>query len=128
MRMRLMVIGRGVIGLAVAGGMGCRPSDVLSVPAPAGVVSTAALQSQGGAESAFNGAKGQLFNAADGPYYSGLLVWSGLLTDEFTFSGFTEAPYYANIDARETVGGAGFYEAADDAWGAVLTARSALLV
>ena len=69
--------------------MGCRPSDVLSVPAPAGVVASGALQKPAGAESAFNGAKAQLFSAAAGESYSSLLEWSGLLTDEFTFSGFS---------------------------------------
>jgi hypothetical protein len=110
--------------------MGCRPGDVLSVPAPAGVVGGSTLQNQIGAESAFNGAKGQLFNAADGKYNSnGLLMWSGLLTDEFTFSGFAFFAFYgANIDARVTEGGAAFTEGGDGPWGSLLLARSGLLV
>jgi hypothetical protein len=91
------------------------------------VVASAALQSQAGAESVFNGAKAQLFTAADQPF-NGLLTWSGLLTDEFTFSGFTYFASYANIDARLTAVAGGFNESGDAPWGNLLQARSALLV
>src|ERR1700691_4123871 len=115
-----------VIGLALTCAAWCRPIDVLSVPAPVGVLASSTLQNQTGAESAFNGAKGQLFNAADGNFE--LLQWSDQLTDEFTLSDFTNDAEYANIDARVTTGGGGFDEPGDTPWGNLLTARSALLL
>ena len=121
--MRLMAL---VLTAAAMGG--CRPSDVLSVPASAGVIAGGTLASQDGAESDFRGAKGQLFAAAAGQPYAGLLAWTGLLTDEFTFGGFSYYGFYANIDARMTVGDAEFSESADAPWGNLLQARSALLV
>ncbi len=113
-----------VVLLAVA----CRPGDVLNVPAPAGVLGSTALQNQTGAEGTFNAAKAQLFGAADGWWYNGVLTWSELLTDEFRFSGFTiYATYAANVDARMTGGGGGFQEEVDFAWGNLSQARSGLL-
>src|ERR1700691_3520585 len=117
-----------VIGLALTCAAWCRPIDVLSVPAPAGALASSALHNQTGAESAFNGAKGQLFSAADGPSSTGLLTWSGLLTDEFTFSGFTYFASYANVDARMTTFHGGFAELGDFAWEDLLQARATLLL
>ncbi len=120
----------GAIGLAALAMMACRPSDVLSVPVPAGVLASSALQNQSGAEGAFNAAKAQLFEAADGnPDRNSLLMWSGLLTDEFTFSQFVGGiATEANIDARVTAGGGGFLESGDAPWGSLLHARSALVL
>jgi hypothetical protein len=85
-----------------------------------------ALQSQTGAEGAFDVAEGQLFSALDG---SGNVVeWASLLTDEFTFSGFSYNAPQANVDARTTAGGGGFQEPGDSPWGQLLQARSALLL
>jgi hypothetical protein len=112
---------------ALAGIAGCRPADVLSVPAPAGVQTVGALQSQTGAEEAFNGAKGQLFNAADGGGNGGLLDWTGMLTDEFTAVVASE-PDYTNVDARITVGGGGYGEGGDFPWTTLLQARSSLVL
>jgi hypothetical protein len=124
MRMR-----SGVLGLLVTGLAACRPSDILSVPPPAGVVPSGGLANQSGAENAFAGAKGQLFTALDGAYSGGLLSWSELLTDEFTFSGFAFDGYNAGVDARITAGGGGFFEfTTDSPWGALLQARSAVLL
>ncbi len=114
------------LGLATLGVVGCRPGDVLSVPPPAAVLGSSTLQNQNGATGAFNAAKAQLFSAADGGY-SGLLTWSELLTDEFTFSGFQQTSVFANIDARTTTGGGGFFEQEDFAWQRLLQARSRLL-
>ncbi len=119
-----------MLGLLVVGA-GCRPGDVLSVPGPAGVLTTSAVQSQVGAEGAFNAAKANLFAAADGNWHSansGLLTWQELLTDEFTFSAVARHANVANIDARLTAGGGGFTEPGDFAWPHVMQARSALLV
>ncbi len=119
----------GSVGVTVLALAACRPSDVLRVPAPAGVVSSSALQNQGGADGALDAAKVQLFAAADGNFsYGGLLAWNGLLTDEFTFSGFSVWGAYANPDARETVGRVGFQEAGDYAWQNLLRARSSLVL
>ncbi len=118
----------GMLGMLVWGVVGCRPSDVLSVPVPAGVLPSSALQNQTGAEGSFNAAKGQLFSAADGFYSKGLLMWSELLTDEFAYSEFSHFSVFANIDARMTAGGGGFSEIGDLPWRYLLQARSALLV
>jgi hypothetical protein len=106
---------------------GCRPADVLSVPAPAGVQTLGALESQTGAEEAFNGAKGQLFYAADGGGNQGLLDWTGMLTDEFTAVVAAE-PDYANVDARFTVGGGNYGEGGNFPWTALLQARSSFVL
>ncbi len=119
-----------VLGLFVMALPGCRPGDVLSVPAPLGVQAGGVLANQAGAESVFNGAKGQFFYAADGPYYVSPLMWTGLLTDELAFSGYAFYGVFAGVDARVTAAGGGFYSEfyTDDAWGGLLHARSALLV
>ncbi len=117
----------GAIGLVALAFGACRPSDVLSVPVPAGVIGSAAIRNQTGAEGVFNAAKAQLFSAADGTYYYGLLTWTGLLSDEFVFSGFSGYAHYANMDARVTVGSGGFYEIGDYPWQYLLQARSGLL-
>jgi hypothetical protein len=124
--MRQRLIGFGLVTLAVVGVMNCRPSDVLSVPAPAGVVANSALQSQSGAEGIFNVAKGQLFAAAGAS--GGLFAYSGLLSDEFIFSGFSGGGYGANIDARMTTAARGLGEYGDYPWVALLAARSSLLL
>ncbi len=121
---RAAIFGLGL--LLVAGG--CRPSDVLSVPAPAGVSSTASLQNQSGAEGALNGGKGALFHALTkgGTSVPGLLQPIELLTDEFQFD-FIDGSRGVNLDARLTAGGAGFGEISDYAWQGLLQARAALL-
>ena len=53
-------------------------------------------------------------------------MWSGLLTDEFAFSGFTDWGPYANVDARSTAAGAGFREGGDWPWEYLLEARTSL--
>jgi hypothetical protein len=125
--MRLRLGGLGLVAMAVM--VGCRPSDVLSVPAPAGVLASSTLQNQSGAESVFNGAKAQLFSAADGDLV-GLLELSGWLTDEFIFSGFSRSGdvVSANVDARETAAFGQYREDADVPWQNLLQARSSLLL
>jgi hypothetical protein len=119
----------GILGLvATITAAGCRPSDVLSVPAPAGVIASGTLANQAGAESNFGGAKGQFFYAADGDFFTGLLTWSSLLADEFTFSGFSSFASFANVDARITASTGGFEESGDRPWGYLLQARSGLLL
>ncbi len=115
----------GVIGITILAGAGCRPSDILRVPAPAGVLPSSAVQSQAGAESVFNGAKAQVFNAVGS--YNGLFAYGGLLTDEFTRGAFSFGAWDANIDARITVGRVGFQESGDLAWVYLVQARSALV-
>jgi hypothetical protein len=126
--MRQRLRGLGLVALTGVGVVSCRPSDVLSVPAPAGVIASSALQNQSGAEGVFNVAMAQLFSAADRS--SGLLEQSGWLTDEFRFSGFT-ASYEANkanVDARVTTASRGFDEGGDGPWENLLQARSSLLL
>src|ERR1700683_1493571 len=101
-RLRLGV----VTAFVVMGSAGCRPSDVLSVPPPSGQAASSSLQNRAGAESAFNGAQAQLVGAVDGSF--NLLELSGLLTDEFTFTGFDNYSNVANINARITAQIPGF--------------------
>ncbi len=115
-----------IVVLGVVGVGACRPSDVLSVPGPAGALTSSTVHSQAGAESALDGARAQLFLAVDGNF-QGLLTWSELLTDEFTFSGFTIFGSFANVDARMTAGGRRFQESVDSPWEYLLRARSSLL-
>jgi hypothetical protein len=117
----------GACGLAVGTGvMGCRPSDVLSVPPPAGVTPSSVYQNQSGAEGLLVVGKAQVFQGlAQG--FSGLLQWGGLLGDEFTWAYFGNDPSAANIDARVTVGTGGFQESGDAAIQLLLKGRLTLL-
>jgi hypothetical protein len=108
--------------------VGCRPRDVLSVPAPAGVTASSTLQSQAGAESAFNTARFQTFNGLVGSFTNGLLLWTEVLTDEFTWSSFSGDAFVVNIDARMTAPGNGNDAVDDGAWQNVLTGRSSLVL
>ncbi len=117
-----------VVVLGAFASAACRPSDVLSVPAPAGVISSGALQSQSGAEGALSAAKAHLFAAADGVSGTGLLEWTLLLSDEGTLTGLVDWGRDANVDARNTVGGGVFVEDWDTPWGLLLQARLALVV
>jgi hypothetical protein len=122
-----------MMGLAT-GTLGCRPSDVLSVPPPIGSIGSTTLQNVAGAESEFLGAMAQLFQAVAGP--NNLLQNSGWLTDEFRWPGGNN--YYAtsaNIDARYTALSSSayhisssFYEAGDGPLQMLLTSRSSLLL
>ncbi len=115
-----------VVAVSAAVALGCRPSDVLSVPAPAGAVASGTLQSQAGAESAFNTARFQTFNGLVG-YFGGTLVeWTEALSDEFTWSSFSQNGIFANVDARLTAPFGGFYPNVDGGWEGVLAGRSSL--
>ncbi len=118
-----------VVGCGLAGGAGlvaCRPSDVLSVPPPAGVTPSTVYQNQTGAEGLLGHGKAQVFQGlSEG--LSGVLQWSGLLGDEFTWSFFSFAANFANIDARVTVGTKGFLESGDQPIQTLLGGRLTLL-
>ncbi len=128
--MRQRLGGLGLVAMAAVGVVSCRPSDVLSVPAPAGVLASSTLQNQSGAESEFNSAKAQVFYAADGFYGYGVLGSSELLTDEFTFSAFSifGDVINANVDARETAAFGGFRELGDYPWRGILQARAGMVL
>ncbi len=126
-RWGVIAIGGCVWGFG-AGLVACRPSDVLRVPPPAGVIPSSVYQNQAGAEGLFTAGKGQVFHGlAGGMDSKGLLPWSGLLGDEFTWSLFTYDAYYSNIDARVTVGTKGFVESGDAPLGTLLQGRLTLL-
>jgi hypothetical protein len=119
---------RSVLVLATVGGVvGCKPSDILSVPAPIGVQASGAMQSQAGAESALGGAEGQLFTSLDAYQSYGLLPWAELLTDEFTYV-IGAGPGGANVDARRTRAFAHFGEGGDTPWPGLLQARSSFVL
>ncbi len=103
----------------------CRPSDVLSVPPPAGVTPSSVYQNRTGAEALFADGKVQLFQALAG--FNGLFEWSGDLADEFKWTFFLYASSFANIDARVTTGGSGFQESGDGAIQQLLRARLTLV-
>ncbi len=108
----------------------CRPSDVLTVPPPSGVTGSSALQNQAGAEGLLTQGRAQAFQGLAESFSgtgTGLLQWSNLLADEFTWDFFSFAAGDANIDARITVGGAGYVEAGDQAIQLLLKARLTLL-
>ncbi len=119
-----------IVGVMVAYGvLGCRPSDVLSVPPPAGVTVSAAYQNQIGAEGLFTNGKAAVVQglvAGRGPA-AGLLQWGGLLGDEFTYTFFTYHAAYANVDARVSIGTNGFREGGDQALQTLLKGRLTLL-
>jgi hypothetical protein len=126
------VIRSGVLAMLALGGVGlvgCRPSDVLSVPPPVGVIGSTTLANAAGAESELAGATAQLFVGIAGE--TNLVQLSGLLTDEFGWSWYTGVPQVASIDARITAVtelGATFSEWGDQPLSALLAARSSLLV
>ncbi len=112
---------------AVAGGLlACRPSDVLSVPPPAGVTPSSAYQNQSGAEALFSDGKAQVFQGV-AESAIGVLQWSGLLGDEFVWASYSNAASEANVDARVTVGTKGFLESGDRPIAALLHSRLTLL-
>ncbi len=116
-----------IVAAAGAAG-GCRPSDVLTVPPPAGVIASSAAASQAGAESAYLVAKADLFRYIAGQFFFGLLTWSEFVTDEFTFAGFSGYGPYANIDARITTQTGGFTESGDQPLQGIMTSRASLLL
>ncbi len=119
-------VGRVAVALAGAGLIACRPSDVLRVPPPAGVTPSSAYQSQLGAEGLLADGKAQVFQGiAEG--VSGVLQWSGLLGDEFTWTFFSFDAVAANVSARVTVGTNGFAESGDPPLELLLRGRLTLL-
>ncbi len=117
-------------GVALSVGIeGCRPSDILRVPPPAGVTASTAYQNQSGAEALADNGKANVFQGFSG-LSSGdaLLQWSGVLTDEYTWSNFSRGGgAQANIDARMTAGSGGFQEPADQALVTLMDGRITLL-
>lgn len=118
------------IAVTLCGGMtltACKSiTDVLNVPPPAGVETSDALKSRGGAESSFNAAKAGAFGAIAG---TNNFVWTGgLLSDEFTFAcaEYGGCSSSASVDARRTISdiGSGGLPAIQPA----LAARSQLLL
>ncbi len=105
---------------------GCRPSDVLSVPPPAGVTPSDAYQNLAGAEGLLANGRAMVFKGLAG-FTGGVIQWGGLLSDEFTWSWFVNAATGANVDARVTTGGRGFSEPGDDEIQTLLQARLTLL-
>ncbi len=105
---------------------GCRPSDVLTVPPPAGVTVSSAYRSQSGAEGLLTIGKSLVFQGVE-EYSDGLLPWTSVLGDEFTWSDFIYAAPQANIDARRTAGAGGFQESADLAIDTLMKGRLTLL-
>jgi hypothetical protein len=112
------------IGLGLAA---CRPSDVLSVPPPAGVTSSSAYQNQAGAEALLANGRGLVFSGIAGGSSTGVLPWSGLLGDEFQWAYFSFGATDANIDARVTAGLHGYAESGDRPLETLLRARMTLL-
>ncbi len=115
------------VSLAAAGVLACRPSDVLTVPPPAGVTPSTVYRNQTGAEGLLTTGSTQVFQGLDAGLSNGLLPSAGLLADEFTWAYFVNEANYANVDARVTVGGKGFQEAGDLPLQTLLQGRLTLL-
>ncbi len=60
-------------------------------------------------------------------YFDGVLMWSGQLSDEFSWVYFVFGGSEANIDARMTTSAGGFTESADQSVKTLLTGRVTLL-
>ncbi len=131
-RMGIICLTRTVAALGVAVSVGlaaCRPSDVLRVPPPAGVTVSTAYQNQGGAEALAANGRALVFQgfSENNGAVAGVLQWSSLLTDEYTWSNFSQSGAQANVDARMTVGSGGFQESGDQSIAALMSGRITLL-
>jgi hypothetical protein len=118
-----------VSSIVVAGVLtACRPSDVLSVPPPTGVIGGTTLTNQAGAEGELTGAMDFLFIGINGSQY--LIELSGLFTDEYEWSEFKRSAKYAGIDARVSswTTPSGTLEPGDTPLERILQARSMLLI
>jgi hypothetical protein len=87
------------------------------------------LASQQGAENELTEGIGQLF-AAEYRRFNGVMLWSELVTDEFTFAGSAFFGSSQGPDARVVYGGSsGFYEIyPDNGWASLLQARQSMLL
>ncbi len=115
-----------IVAVVVGSVTGCRPSDVLTVPPPAGVTPSTAYHNQSGAEGLLANGKSQVYQGFAGAN-DGVLGWSGLLGDEFRWVYFSYDASQANIDARMTEGVKGFQESGDQPIRMLLRARLTLL-
>ncbi len=110
--------------------VGCRSSDFLSVPPPAGVTPSSGYQSMSGAEALLAHGRAQVTLGLVGSDLLGngaLVQWTGLLADELRWTAFKFGAASANIDARQTIGTGGFSENGDPAIQGLLGARLTLL-
>ncbi len=108
--------------------VGCRPSDVLTVPPPAGATPSKIYQNQTGGEGLFVHGRALVFQGLDGGLSNaGVLPWSSLLGDESTWTYFSFGAGFANIDARVTTPGNGFFGGGDQAIQTLLQGRLTLL-
>jgi starch-binding outer membrane protein, SusD/RagB family len=126
MKIRFTPTARAVAAALVTLASGCSPSDVLSVPAPTGVLPASSFQSQSGAEQVEDNGIAYLAQGFEQDEY-GVLEWSGLLTDEFYWGDFTYSGGYAGVDARQSEGIRGFQEPADYSIQALMAARLTIL-
>ncbi len=104
----------------------CKPSDILSVPAPTGVLSNSSEQNQSGAELIAANAMAEL-NVGFAQWQSGVLEWSGLLADEFQWTDVKQGGQWAGVDARVTEAGRGFVEVGDISLEDLILARVTFL-
>jgi starch-binding outer membrane protein, SusD/RagB family len=107
-------------------GASCRPSDVLSVPPPVGVLVSAT--DAAGAEAELSGAIGQLSYGLASP--DQLLELSGLLTDEMHYASFTN-PALTQVAADARDGEVGTLAQTGPAYGGLrntTNARAQLLI
>jgi hypothetical protein len=116
-----------VVVLAFAAGASCRPSDVLSVPPPIGVLASAT--DHAGAEGELAGATGQLSVYLTATGY--LFELSGLMSDELTYADYYEYPSLTSVAADSRNNALGYLATTGPAVGAlggILGDRSRILV
>ncbi len=77
--------------------LGCRTSDLLTVPTPANLLSGAQVRDSAGAEALRRGAVGDFGMTLQGNS-AGVILWSGVLADEFVWA--EAAVQSAQADAR----------------------------
>jgi hypothetical protein len=112
----------------------CKPSDILVVPAPAGITAAANLTNQSGAEGEFAGAAYYLFyGLVSGDLgRPGTTQLSALLSDEMHWDWFETgtdyADYGANIDARRTAAFGQYLETQDQALQYLMYSRAMMVL
>jgi len=115
-----------LIGVIASSGALSACNDLLVVDPPSGVQAGTPLKTLEGAEQAFAGGKADLFIAFAGS--QPLVQFSGLLTDEFTWTNLSQSANHTNIDARATTILGGYLQYGGFAITKLLLARSELLM
>ncbi len=120
-RLRAGYVTRGIlVAMSAASAVGCRSSELLSVPTPPNVVGQGSLGDSTGAEGVRGGAIGEFDSAIDG--YPGIIAWTAMLSDELRI-GYNYAKADIGVDARALVTAPDGHTAFDGTYTATQAAR-----